>query len=52
MTYSLQDARGYVSYGPSIAGMKALSEAVEAAPTVFPELRSFVVKGSRILRPC
>ncbi len=52
MTYSLQDARGYVSCGPSIAGMKALSEAVEAAPTVFPELRSFVVKGSRILRPC
>jgi hypothetical protein len=45
MTYSLQDARGYVSYGPSIAGMKALREAVEAAPTVFPDLRSFVMKG-------
>jgi hypothetical protein len=25
--------------------MKALREAVEAAPTVFPDLRSFVMKG-------
>jgi hypothetical protein len=46
VTYNLKDANGYVSYGPSIAGMKALREEVESLPSKeYPELTTFVQQG-------
>jgi hypothetical protein len=46
MTYSYGDAQGYLTYGPSIAGAKALIDEVALlGSSDYPELKGFVEDG-------
>ena len=46
MTYSYCDAKGYLTYGPSIGGAAALREELEARGIDnYPELNEFVKNG-------
>lgn len=46
MTYCYNDAKGYLTYGPTISGQAEFRRAVDKLPiTEFPKLRQFVNDG-------
>src|ERR1700689_1549169 len=47
MTWNYEDSKGYISYAPSVAGLKALRELVESYPDqAYPALKNFLLNGT------